>query len=135
MNNRRENKRRRRLERKKRNIEKEVKHKKEAWDSGKLIEENHNDEYYTEEYTIKLGDRLFDIIFDCVKSSSSNEEFIVKFRDFKRKIIDFILLYCPTIQKGDKYYFLKACLECYWDNPDQLLSILVADFKRIGYIW
>ena len=59
-----ENKKRRRLERHIRNKNKEIEYKAEAWENGKLIEENHNNGPYSSKYTLELGERLFSIMKD-----------------------------------------------------------------------
>jgi hypothetical protein len=59
-----ENKKRRRLERHIRNKNKEKAYKEEAWENGKLIEENHNNGPYSPGYTLELGQRLFQIMKD-----------------------------------------------------------------------
>ena len=38
-----------------RNVRKEIEYKKQAWESGKLIEENHNGGSYSGPYSIELG--------------------------------------------------------------------------------
>lgn len=115
-----------RRERKERNIQKELTYKKEKWENGKLIEENHNNKYYSEEYSIELGNRLYNII-ESIKSSckeipieSVNEIFIGRFLLYKNKIRDFILFYNPNIKKSNEYNYLKKLLENYWDNKNNL---------------
>ena len=42
-----------------RNVRKEIEHKNQAWNDGKLIEENNNQGPYSEQYTIAVSERLF----------------------------------------------------------------------------
>lgn len=115
----------RRKARYERNVAKEIKHKKEAWNRGKLIEENHNEGPYSSDYTQELGQRLYDIIQDLkTQSAGNNEDFILKYRLYKNKIRDFILYYSPDIPKDKIYEYLKYSLEVYWDNPENLLGEL-----------
>ena len=37
-----------------RNVRKEIEHKNQAWNDGKLIEENHNQGPYSQQYTIAV---------------------------------------------------------------------------------
>ena len=123
-----------------RNVRKEVEYKKEAWENGKLIEENHNQGPYSAGYSIELGNRLMDIIQNykkqCLESTEpfldpktgvqlSKEEVMVrKFRLYRMKIRDFILHYNPDIPKTEAYEYLKQGIETYWDNPENLINVL-----------
>lgn len=118
-----------------RNVRKEVEYKKEAWENGKLIEENHNQGPYSPGYSIELGDRLMKIIQGykemCLQPNpenggepGGNEMMIRKFRMYRIKIRDFILHYNPGIPKTEAYEYLKLGIETYWDNPDQLIYVL-----------
>lgn len=119
-----------------RNIEKDTSHKKEAWDSGKLIEENHNGGPYSSSYTSELADRLIDrlvtgrtYILGCtdndpvlLKNGGVREQaFIGYYRRYKNKIKTLILHWSPDVKKDNRYNFLKWTLETYWDNPENLL--------------
>lgn len=103
----------RRKQRHERNIRKEQEYKKEAWDSGKLIEENHNQGPYSEQYTTDLSKRLLQYLGQHDKS---DEEFIRGFRMYKGKIQDLILHWNPSVPKDHTYYTLKKLLEVYWDR-------------------
>lgn len=115
-----------------RNVRKEVEHKKEAWEAGKLIEENHNNGPYSAGYSIELGDRLYNIIQSYKEQAYQNPEcptgdndfMLKKFRMYRMKIRDFILHYNPDIPKTDAYEYLKMAIETYWDKPDKLLVFL-----------
>lgn len=93
-----------------RNQQKDITYKKTAWESGKLIEENHNDKPYTKEYTEELGQRLADRI--QIDQSVSN------FRKYKNKIKELILHWSPGCEKSETYNYLKGRLENYWDNEN-----------------
>lgn len=114
-----------------RNIRKEVEYKKDAWEKGKLIEENHNNGPYSPEYSIELGNRLYNIMQsfkeqafnskELLNSVQKNEFLIIKFRMYRIKIRDFILHYNPIIPKSKEYNYLKLLIETYWDNPNELI--------------
>ena len=100
-----------------RNVEKDKTHKKEAWDSGKLIEENHNQGPYSVEYTMNLTSRLVQYLLEeKTKASGDGTKFIDGFRKYRKKIIDCILHYNPAVPKGPDYHYLKNLLEAYWDE-------------------
>ena len=112
-------------EKKVKNKEKEKNHKKSAWGKGKLIEENHNNQPYSPEYTTELGTRLYNILRDIKSKSESyvdpetkNDYVILRFRMYRKKIQDYILHYNPGEPKTEIYEVLKFILETYWDNPD-----------------
>ena len=107
------NKKERRKQRHERNIKKEQEYKKAAWDSGKLIEENHNQGPYSEQYTIDLTERLYKYLG---QHEESDEEFIKGFRKYKMKIQDLILHWNPSVPKDSPYLGLKKLLEVYWDK-------------------
>lgn len=107
---------RRRL-RHERNVEKDKTHKKEAWEAGKLIEENHNQGPYSVEYTMNLTSRLVQYILDEKKKSEGDgSKFVEGFRKYRKKVIDCILHYNPSVPKGPDYHYLKNLLEVYWDE-------------------
>lgn len=107
---------RRRL-RHERNVEKERVHKKEAWEAGKLIEENHNQGPYSVDYTMKITSRLVQYMLEeKIKASGNGAEFVNGFRKYRKKIIDCILHYNPAVPKGSDYHYLKNLLETYWDE-------------------
>jgi len=84
------NKKIRRLERHQRNKKKEEDYKKEAWESGKLIEPNHNNKGYPVEYSLELGKRLLE------------KPFLI----FRQKIRDYLLL-CPLEARNETWNELK----------------------------
>lgn len=113
-----------------RNIRKEVEYKKDAWEKGKLIEENHNNGPYSPEYSVELGNRLYNIIQSfkeqafnnsSLNSVQKNEFLLIKFRMYRIKIRDFILHYNPIIPKSKEYNYLKSLIEIYWDKPSELI--------------
>ena len=111
-----------------RNVRKEIEYKKQAWESGKLIEENHNNGPYSGPYSIELGERLYNIIqryrSECLApDGGGNEKFVYRFRLYRMKIRDFILHYSPDIPKTPAYNYLKAAIETYWDSPENLISL------------
>lgn len=120
-----ENKKLRRKARYEKNLKKDITHKKEAWENGKLIEPNHNNGPYPEEYCIELGKRLVNIINQYrTQAQDSNEDqasyFIQRFRLYRVKFRDFILHYNPDLEKTPEYEFIKRALELYWDEPENL---------------
>lgn len=115
----------RRAQRKERNIRKEVEYKKSAWESGKLIEENHNQGPYSEGYSLELGDRLYRIVQGFIQEcEGDNTRFLSKYRLYKNKIRDLILYWNPETPKVIQYEYLKQSLEIYWDYPNELLNKL-----------
>lgn len=113
-----------------RNVRKEVEYKKDAWEKGKLIEENHNNGPYSPKYSIELGNRLYEIIKSFKEQAFSNsslntvqknEFLLIKFRMYRIKIRDFILHYNPIIPKSEEYNYLKSLIEIYWDKPNELI--------------
>lgn len=119
-----ENKKRRRLERHIRNKTKEIEYKAEAWEKGKLIEENHNNGPYSSGYTLELGTRLYNIMKDIgikmEEQEDKSEYAIFRFRSYRKKIQDYILHYDPGTPKTEGYEVLKRLIECYWDCPSDL---------------
>lgn len=111
-----------------RNVRKEIEYKKQAWESGKLIEENHNGGPYSGPYSVELGERLYNIIQryrnQCLEpDGGGNDWFVMKFRLYRMKIRDFILHYNPDIPKTNAYLYLKSAIETYWDNPEKLIEV------------
>ena len=119
-----ENKKRRRLERHIRNKNKEKVYKEEAWENGKLIEENHNNGPYSPGYTLELGQRLFQIMKDVKEKMAEQEDketyAIFRFRSYRKKIQDYILHYSPEVPKNEVYESLKRLIETYWDSSSDL---------------
>lgn len=114
----------RRLQRHLRNKEKDIKHKEEAWESGKLIKPNHNGKAYPINYSLELGKRLVERIKQKKQEcAGDNEQFIQKFRLYKKKCIEFILHYPQNTTKCENYWKIKTMLETYWDNPENLINI------------
>lgn len=117
-----------------RNVRKEVEYKKEAWENGKLIEENHNQGPYSAGYSIELGERLMNIMKNyknmCLQPHpetgivGGNDLMLRKFRMYRMKIRDFIIHYNPEIPKTEAYEYLKNGIETYWDNPENLINVL-----------
>lgn len=116
-----EGKKRRKKERYLRNREKEETYKKEAWESGKLIEENHNWDQYSPWYSEELGDRLVLILRDIILRSKDNNSYLVEYRKWKDKIRDYIIL---SSVEDQNYQTLKTSLEVYWDNQGEALIMM-----------
>ena len=115
----------RRLQRHLRNIQKEIDYKKQAWENGKLIEENHNQGPYSKNYTIELCDRLVKILRNIVNEPGIDLDLTIrKFRLYKNKIKDLILHWNPEAEKDKDYNYLKGSLETYWDCKDNMLIYL-----------
>lgn len=111
----------------------EIEHKKQAWEEGKLIEENHNQGPYSPEYTIALSERLVQYVNQerdkalnmepgsildkrTQEPLSKDEVYVRGFRKYKMKIQDLILYWNPTVQRNNDYYYLKTLLDTYWDE-------------------
>ena len=113
------------------NREKDFTYKQEAWNSGKLIEENHNQGPYSPEYTRELTKRLVLLIAQDRKESQTEKEFLSRFLSRKKKIIDLLLLWNPDVSRDiPEHEYLKTLLETYWDkivpeksNLNELLNI------------
>ena len=116
----------------------EIEHKKQAWEDGKLIEENHNDGPYSEEYTLAVSERLYKYVgqerdrADAVERGeleyiskrtglpyTPQEVYVWGFRKYKMKVQDMILHWNPGVPKNHYYDFLKLTLEVYWDEVKQ----------------
>ena len=130
--NRKKERRRMRYER---NVRKEIEYKNQAWEEGKLIEENHNQGPYSAQYTIDLAERLYKyvgqekekarqvelgniVITDKLTKLPLNpdEVFVRGFQKYKMKIQDMILHWNPEVKKNNYYEYLKKILEVYWDE-------------------
>ena len=112
-----------------RNVRKEIEYKKQAWESGKLIEENHNGGPYSGPYSVELGERLYNIIQryrnQCLEQDGGgNDWFVMRFRLYRMKIRDFILHYNPDIPKTSAYLYLKSARETYWETPEKLIEVV-----------
>lgn len=113
------------------NRERDLTYKQEAWNSGKLIEENHNQGSYSPEYTRELTKRLVSLIAQDRKESQTEKEFLSRFLSRKKKIIDLLLLWNPEVSRDvPEHEYLKTLLETYWDkivpersNLNELLNI------------
>ncbi len=105
----------RRQARKERNQSKDFNHKRDAWISGKLIEENHNLKPYSEEYTIELANRLLSKVTYSL-SLPTVDDFINSFREYKNKIRDLIILWNPNVPEEKAFEILRTSLELYWDT-------------------
>lgn len=125
----------RKKERYLRNVKKELDYKEEAWNSGKLIEENHNGKFYSLEYAISLGSRLFSIVEGFITGSSvTNTSFLRDYVKYKGRIRDYIIL-CPKEARDNNYEFLKESLELYWDfgNNERLLELITNLYDKFRY--
>lgn len=138
----------RRLIRHLRNVKKDTDHKKEAWESGKFILENHNGGPFSPDYCLEFGKRLVDRITegktyvlstlgedlpegmiwdnmtDKEKHDNLNERFVRKFRLYRIKSIEFLLHYNPDLPKNGDYNFIKHALEVYWDERENLIDLV-----------
>ena len=113
-----------------RNVRKEQEYKKAAWESGKIIEENHNGDPYSPEFSVALCDRIRDILKEyrakCYgEDLEADSKYVLrKFAGLRKRTINSILFYNPGIEKVESYWYLKNCLETYWDNPENLINVL-----------
>lgn len=115
----------RREQRKQRNIQKELDHKKEAWEKGKIIEENHNDGFYSSEFTLKISSRLIEIFSELKNTAGKdNERILYGFRQYRIKVRDTILRWNPAVEYNSDYYYLKTLIETYWDCPENLMNVI-----------
>lgn len=113
----------RRRERHLRNVRKDQQHKQEAWEAGKLIKPNHNNKAYPPEYSQELGKRLVERLRSAKENAGNNEEFISKFRLYRKKCIEFILFYDHSQPLSEEYMKIKHLLETYWDDIDNLIKV------------
>lgn len=117
----------RRKERHERNIKDDITHKAQAWESGRLIEENHNQGPYSETYTAELCERLVQYVQEEFDKGNG----VVGFRKYKMKIQDLILHWNSLVPKGPGYNWLKTLLEVYWDEV--LGNNDATALDRVGY--
>lgn len=89
----------------------------ESWNRGALIEENHNNQYYSREFTIRLADRLKEYLMVIRSEKTTNEEYrksvLYRFMDKAKKLV---LLADPSCTQLENYKFVKSILEDYWDG-------------------
>lgn len=89
----------------------------ESWNQGALIEENHNNLYYSREFTIRLADRLKEYLTVVRNEKTVNEEYkksvLYRFMDKAKKLV---LLADPSCTQLESYKFVKSILEDYWDG-------------------
>src|SRR5574344_929923 len=83
------------------------KYKETEWDNGRLIEENHGTEKYSESFTIKLKDRLFDYLQNPT---------LQKIYTYKDWMIKLLVFWNNTVKKDNKYFYIKNLLEDYWND-------------------
>lgn len=115
------NKEKRRL-RHERNVQKDKLHKEEAWEQGKIIYENHNNTFFSSEFSIDLINRLVEKIKSYL--IEDEDRFLINYQKIKSKLIDSVLMYSPDIPKTSEYEFIKYSLELYWDNKNNMYKIL-----------
>lgn len=113
----------RRKQRHLRNVAKDLNHKKEAWEAGKLIKPNHNNKPYPIEYSQELGKRLLERLRNYKAIVTTNEEFVSKFRLYKKKCIEYILHYDHQQAISEDYTKIKTLLETYWDDINNLINV------------
>ena len=97
--------------RKKRHLDNQMKdfiHKQEAWDSGRIILEDHHGKDFTEEFAKDLLDRLLDHIGEFPTRE--------KIMSYRENMILGILKFPDTQEYPDSYYIIKKYLEDYWDG-------------------
>lgn len=80
--------------------------KKDGWESGKLIYENHNNKFFSKEFSIKFLDR----VTEMTKSGKT------EFYKLKEHAINAVLMFNPDLERTNNWYFLKKKLEDYWDG-------------------
>lgn len=89
----------------------------ESWNRGALIEENHNNQYYSREFTIRLADRLKEYLTVIRSEKTTNEGYrksvLYRFMDKAKKLV---LLADPSCTQLESYKFVKSILEDYWDG-------------------
>lgn len=116
----REKRKERRRLRHERNLAKDIQHKRDSWESGKLIKENRNQEPYSQEYTVSLCERLVNYILqEKLRAGQSRDpyrEYIKGFQKYKTHVQDLILNWNPNVEINSGYTFLKTLIELYWDE-------------------
>lgn len=105
------------------NVLKDITTKQEAWDSGKIIEPNHNHKAYSPEYSEKLGKRLLGKLKKEKSKAIDNGNFLTEFRKIKKYYVAYILHYDHTRELSEDYHKIKNLLETYWDDPDNFINI------------
>ena len=148
VSNNRKNKKERRLVRHIRNVKKEIDQKREDWEKGKLLKENHNGGPYSAPYSLEVAQRIYerlqvawtlaktcseDNIYLIKNGGSRNQMFIDFFRRYRIKIRDLILHWNPEAPKNDKYWYLRRTIETYWDNSDHLIDNNYPILEHIDY--
>lgn len=88
------------------NKERDIELKEEAWNRGKLIYENHNNKFFSLDFSIKFLDR----VTEMVKSGDT------EFYKLKEHAINAILMFNPELERTENWYYLKEKLEEYWDG-------------------
>lgn len=125
----------RRKQRYERNVAKEKAHKEEAWEQGKLILENHNRQEFSIEFSQALVNRLYEYLNQEFTNSLDQVDFVRRFRKYKDKIVEAMMLYNPTAPRDKEYYFLRDIMSCYWDEVLgkenlEALSKFVRDYDK-----
>jgi len=125
----REAKKARRKARYEKHIAAEKEHKEKAWNDGKIILEHHTETgTFSEDFSDKLVCRLFDYLQDERKQAKDQEDWLMRFRKWKQKIIVALVRYSGDIE-NPKWQYLKKLMETYYDevleneNPSALWLI------------
>lgn len=117
-----------RAERHRRNKKVDRNHKREAWNSGKIIYENYSQSmYFSPSFTCALCDRLYNILIP--QDSDTQRSYYVKVRAYRINIRDLLVLWSPKVKENREYRKLKGLIETYWDCPENLLQ-----YGRTGYL-
>lgn len=113
----------RRLQRHLRNKRKDEEHKSNVWESGGLIEENHNNQAYSPERALGIADRLVEKLRESSETCDTNDKFVSRYQGLREWVRNAIVLWPAEVLGEDipSYLLLKATFENYIDSKETLL--------------
>jgi hypothetical protein len=93
--------------------QRKIKQLREQEASGKLIEENHNGGYYSQEFTKKALDRFLKDLGEW------NGEYLTRYIQCMRlKYQTLLLKWSPDLPRNDGFYFIMSILDYYRENKE-----------------
>lgn len=122
----------RRLQRHLRNKRKDEEHKSNVWESGGLIEENHNNQAYSPERALGIADRLVEKLRESLETCDTNDKFVSRYQGLREWVRNVIVLW-PAEVLGESipsYLLLKATFENYIDSRETLLINFKQNIKE-----
>lgn len=105
--------------------------------SGKLIEENHNGQDYSREFTSRsVSWHLENLWMKTNKYRRNHDKFILFFSKLREKLQTLLLHWSPERQKDWSYWFLKDLLDIYRENKQDSKTLLwnmcYNQFRNLG---